>query len=116
MAASDLGGMIEQNLGLDHSPYSTPNQFLEATESPGGRGRVPLVTAANPRHVERSTARLPSRSVGADVAFAESRSTQRLVAWRVGGLFEKSKNPSLTLLDVALSRFELDGSVGGVTG
>ena len=39
-----------------------------------------------------------------------------LVAQRVGGLFGKSKNPSLTLLDVALSGMGLDGSVGDITG
>ena len=39
-----------------------------------------------------------------------------LVAQRVGGLIGKSKNPSLTLLNVALSGMGLDGSVGGITG
>ena len=33
---------------------------------------------------------------------------------RFAASFEKRKSPSLTLLDVALSRLELDGSVGGV--
>ena len=39
----------------------------------------------------------------------------RSVVQRVAGFVEKSKNPSLTLLDVALSGMGLDGSVGGVT-
>ena len=41
--------------------------------------------------------------------------TKELVAQRVDGWFGKSKSPSLTLLDVALSDIGLDGSVGGVT-
>ena len=37
------------------------------------------------------------------------------MVYGVVGSYENAKSPSLTLLDVALSWLELDGSVGGVT-
>ena len=42
--------------------------------------------------------------------------TEVLVAYRAVGLFEESKSPSLTLLDVALSGMARSGSVRGETG
>ena len=109
-----VGGLV----GGGPAPLQPQRRWWNEIQAPSSQNRYADGSARHRRSVPRWTPRsgaddFASRTKGVAETEMLGGSVRGATGW---GGFENAKNPSLTLLDVALSGMPLDGSVGGATG